>query len=72
VGEAHDGLRGADRPDTIPAGEPGGDVVDDGQQLGMVVLELDPGLAKPDRQAADLSLADGLLSAGMRRQFAPG
>jgi hypothetical protein len=45
---------------------------ENGQQLGMVVLELDPGLAKPDRQAADLSLADGLLSAGMRRQFAPG
>ncbi len=45
VGEAHDGLRGADRPDAEPAGQAGGDVVDDGQQLGMVVLELVPGLA---------------------------
>ena len=44
VGEAHDGLGGADWPDTVAAGEAGGDVVDDGQQLGAVVLELPPGL----------------------------
>jgi len=56
----------------MPAGEPGGEVVDDGQQLGMVVLELGPGLAKRDRQAADLGLADGLLSAGTRKRFALG
>jgi len=45
VGEAHDGLRGADRPDAEPAGEAGSDVLDNGQQLGAVVLELEPCLA---------------------------
>jgi hypothetical protein len=45
VGEAHDGLGGADRPDAVAAGETGGDVIDDGQQLGAVVLELAPGLS---------------------------
>jgi hypothetical protein len=45
VGEAHDGLGGADRPDPVAAGQAGGDVIDDGQQLRVVVLELLPGLA---------------------------
>ena len=36
AGEAHDGLTDADRPDAVPAGEAGNDVVDDGQQLGAV------------------------------------
>ena len=45
VGEAHDGLGRADRPDAVPAGQAGSDVIDDGQQLGAVVLELLPGLA---------------------------
>ena len=44
VGEAHDGLGGADRPDAEAAGQAGSDVVDDGQQLGAVVLQLRPGL----------------------------
>jgi len=44
VGEAHDGLRGADRSDAVPGGQAGTDVVDDGHQLGVVVFELVPGL----------------------------
>ena len=40
--EADDGLRGADRPDAEPAGEAGNDVLGNGQQLGAVVLELEP------------------------------
>ena len=60
VGEADDGRGGADRPDAVAAGEAGGDVVDDGQQLLAVVLELAPGLAERVCQAKDLSLADSL------------
>ena len=71
VGEADDGLRGADWADAEAAGQAGGDVVDDGQQLGPVVLELAPGLAQRERQAADLGLADGLLAAGISGQFGP-
>jgi hypothetical protein len=56
VGEADDGLRGADRPDAVAAGQAGGDVVDDGQQLAAVVLELAPGLGQRERQAGDLGL----------------
>ena len=33
VGEGDDGLRGADRPDAIAAGQAGGDVIPDGQQV---------------------------------------
>jgi hypothetical protein len=72
VGEAHDGLRGADRPDAIAAGEPGSEILDDGQQLGAVVLELVPGLVQRQRQAGDLGLPDGLLTAGARGQVPPG
>jgi hypothetical protein len=42
VGEAHDGLGGADRADPVAAGQAGGDVLDNGQQLGAVVVELSP------------------------------
>src|SRR5690242_18576074 len=72
MGEAHDGLRGADRPDPVAADKAGGDVLDDGQQLGMVVLALVPGLAERDREAADLGMADGVLAAGIGGQLAPG
>jgi hypothetical protein len=57
VGEADDGLGGADRADAVAAGQAGGEVVGDGLQLGAVVLELLPGL--------DLGLADGVLAAGV-------
>lgn len=72
VGEAHDGLRRADRPDTEPAGQPGSDVIDDGQQLGVVVLEWGPGLGQRLRQAADFNVPDSLLAAGSCGQPAPG
>ena len=72
VGEAHDGLRGVDRPDAKPAGEPGGDVADDGQQLGVVVFQQVPGLAERERQASDLCLPDGLFAAGASRRLPPG
>jgi hypothetical protein len=72
VGEAHDGLGGADRPDAEAAGQAGSDVIDDGQQLDPVVLELAPGLAEGERQAADLGLADGLLAAGLSGQVPAG
>jgi hypothetical protein len=45
VGEADDGPGGADRPDAMAAGQAGGDVLDDVQQLMTVVFELAPGLA---------------------------
>ena len=66
------GLRGADRADAEAAGQPGSDVIDDGQQLDPVVLELAPGLAEGERQAADLGLADGLLAAGLSGQVPAG
>jgi hypothetical protein len=72
VGEAHDGLRGANRPHAVAAGQAGSDVVDDGQQLGAVVLELPSALAERERQAADLSLPDGLLAAGMNTELTAG
>jgi hypothetical protein len=72
VGEADDGLRGADRAHAEAAGQAGSDVLDDGQQLGAVVLEITPGLAEYQRQAADLGLADGLLAAGMSGQVTAG
>src|SRR5690348_15009361 len=55
--EADDGLGGADRPDAVAAGEAGGDVVDDGQQLGAVAVELVPGLADRQPETADLGVA---------------
>ena len=55
----------------MPAGQPGGEVIDDSQQLSAVVLELAPGPVQRERQAADLSLADGVLTAGRGGQFAP-
>src|SRR5947199_8629396 len=39
VGEAHDGLGSADRPDAKPAGERGGEILGDGQPLSAVVLD---------------------------------
>jgi Putative transposase DNA-binding domain len=72
MGEAHDGLGRADRPGVVPAGETGGDVIDDGQQLGAVVLELLPGLAEREREAPDLAVADGLLAAGTGGQVTSG
>jgi len=65
VGEAHDGLGGADRADAVAAGETGGKVVDDGLHLCAVVLELLPGLAYRECETADLGLADGLRAAGL-------
>jgi hypothetical protein len=65
VGEADDGLGGADRSHGIPAGEAGSDVLDDDLQLLAVAGELSPGLAQRERQAPDLGLADGLLAAGI-------
>jgi hypothetical protein len=72
MGEAHDGLGGADWPDAVAAGEAGGDVLDDGKRLGAVVFELVPGLVERAGEAADLGVADGLLAAGSSGQFAPG
>lgn len=40
VGEAHDGLCGAERPGTVAAGQAESDVTDDGQQLLAVGFEL--------------------------------
>jgi len=60
------------RPDAGPAGQAGGGVLDDGQQLGAVAGELAPGLAKRGRQAADPGLPDGLLAAGMARELPAG
>jgi hypothetical protein len=72
VGEAHDGLRGADWPHAVAAGQAGSDVIGDGQQPGAVVLQLAPGLGERERQAAGPGLPDGLLAAGMTRDLAVG
>ena len=57
---------------SLPASRGRGDVLDDGEQLGAVVLELPPGLAERFGQAADLGLADGLLAAGLSGQVPAG
>jgi hypothetical protein len=72
VGEADDGLGGADRADAVAAGQAGGEVVGDGLQLGAVVLELLPGLAYCEPETADLGLADGVLAAGVGGDLAGG
>jgi hypothetical protein len=46
-------LGGADRPDAVPAGQAGGDVVDDGQQPGTVVLQLTARPAQCEGETAD-------------------
>ena len=51
---------------------PGSDVPGDGQQLAAVVLELLSALAERERQAAHLSLPDGLLTAGVNRELTVG
>jgi hypothetical protein len=47
-------------------------VGDDGQQPAAVVFELAPGLDEGVRHAADLGLADRVLTAGMSWEFPPG
>jgi len=56
----------------VSASEAGGDVLDDGQQLGAVVPELLPGLAQRERQAADLGLPDRMLAGRAGARFTPG
>ena len=63
MGEADDGLRGADRPDAMVAGEAGSEVVDDGLQLTAVVFEVSLRFPQREREATDLCLA-GRLGAG--------
>src|SRR5689334_11934729 len=60
---------GAAQRGVCRAGQAGSDVIDDVQQLYPVVLELAPGLAEGERQAADLGLADGLLATGLSGQI---
>src|SRR3954468_4541398 len=58
--ERHDHLGGADRPDAVVISQPRGEVVDDGLQLGPVVLELAALVAQGDRPNPDLRLAHRL------------
>lgn len=51
-----DHLGGADRAGTGSVGQPGGQLIDDGLQLGAVGLELAPGFADRDRQPAQLTV----------------
>ena len=72
VGEADDGLSGADRADPVPVGETGGEVVDDGQELSAIGLQLAPGLLQRERETLNLSLANGKVATGRGRQLASG
>jgi hypothetical protein len=72
VGERHDGLGGADRADATTFDQSGGDVVDDGLQLGAVGLELAGCRGQGERGAADLGVSYGPLAAGLAWWPAPG
>src|SRR3954449_6680661 len=63
VGERRDGLGGADRADAATLDQSGGEVVDDGVQLGAVGLERAGGFAQGEGEAADLGVPYGLLAA---------
>jgi len=65
MGERRDGLGGADRADTGATEQPGGEVVDDGLQLGPVGLEGAAGFPQRQSEPADLAVAHGLFSAGI-------
>ena len=72
VGEADDHLGGADRADPAPVGQPGGQVVDDGLQLGPVGLQRAAAVAHGHGKTADLAVAHGLGAAGVVGQAAAG
>jgi hypothetical protein len=63
VGERDESLGGADGADSGPGGQLGDQVVDDRGQLGAVGLERAGCLAQCQGEPADLSMAEGLLSA---------
>jgi hypothetical protein len=75
VGEAHDGLGGADRSDAGPVGQAWGEIVDDGLQLSAVGPEDAPGFAHGQGDPSDLGLrttCSRLASRGPRRRASPG
>ena len=72
VGEAHDGLGGADRADAGPVGQAWGEIVDDGLQLGAVGQQSAPGFAHGQGDAPDLGLSYGVLAGGVAGAAAAG
>lgn len=65
MGEADDGLGGADRSDAALVGQARSEIVDDGQKLGAVGLERVTGLAQGQRESSKFGVADGLFAAGI-------
>jgi hypothetical protein len=65
VGEGHDDLGGADRPDARAGSQSGGEVLDDGSQLRAVGPQRLPGVAERDRESADLGLSYRLSAIGV-------
>jgi hypothetical protein len=72
VGEAHDGLGGADGPDPVPAGQTGSDVINDGQQLGTILRQLTPDLAQREGETTNFGLPHDLIATGTSGGFALG
>jgi hypothetical protein len=67
MGEADDGLGGADRSDAGMIGQAGREIVGDGLQLLAVVLERAGGLAQRDSESPDFGVPHSLRSAGLAR-----
>jgi hypothetical protein len=59
------GLGGGDRPDAVPVGETGSEVVHNGQQLSAVGVELLAGLLQRACEPLDLGMTHGLVAAGI-------
>lgn len=71
MGEADDHLGGTDRSDTALVGQARRQIVHNGLQLRAVGLERASGLAQREVQSPDLSVAHGLLAAGLTGCSAP-
>jgi len=69
--ERHDHLGCADRADPPAVGQAGGQVVDDGSELGAVGFEFAATVTQPHRQATNLGLAHGLFACRVARRPAP-
>jgi hypothetical protein len=72
MGETHDRLGGGDRPEAPAVGQSRGEIVHDGLQLCPIGLERSTGVAHGQGETTDLSVAHGLLTAGVAGHSASG
>ncbi len=66
------GLGSGDRPDPVPVGETGRDVVHNGQQLSAIDGELLAGLLQREREPLDLGMTHNPVAAGISAQLPRG